>query len=281
MKEISGVRLLIVRKNKIWDQQQVRLLYCGILPSFLLVPLFLLVSWFHPLASGLPVFFVFCLWCCSESEDSANNSRIQHSNCLWFMFDFLSLCTWVHLKTCCIAFCPLTVCVCTPCQRASSTSKTDSFLWCHGPDTLACKARPSFDGCGTSLSVSLSLSPGFQCAWPSSPLLCFLACSALFVAFEETFCQWNETFFTACCPNHCLRSRSNRTSSSTWPLIRRKRRLYLNGWQWHWLSLSTLCCFLCLLLLSLQFLLVWETGLLRLLISFLVSPLLDMLWFQR
>ena len=47
---------------------------------------------------------------------------------------------------------------CTPCQRASYTSKTDSFLWGHGPDTLACKARPSFDGCGTSLSVSLSLS---------------------------------------------------------------------------------------------------------------------------
>ena len=52
----------------------------------------------------------------------------------------------------------VTVCMCTPCQRASSTSKTDSFLWGHGPDTLACKARPSFDGCGTSLSVSLSLS---------------------------------------------------------------------------------------------------------------------------
>ena len=51
-----------------------------------------------------------------------------------------------------------TVCICTPCQGASFTSKTDSFLWGHGPDTLACKARPSFDRCGTSLSVSLSLS---------------------------------------------------------------------------------------------------------------------------
>ena len=91
MKEISGVRLLIVRKNKIWDQQQVRLLYCGILPSSFLVPLFLLASWFLPLASGLPGFFVFCLWCCSESEDSVNNSRIQHSNCLWYLFDFLFL----------------------------------------------------------------------------------------------------------------------------------------------------------------------------------------------
>ena len=51
-----------------------------------------------------------------------------------------------------------TVCTCTPCQGASFTCKTDSFLWGHGPDTLACKARPSFDRCGTSLSVSLSLS---------------------------------------------------------------------------------------------------------------------------
>ena len=40
-------------------------------------------------------------------------------------------------------------------KRASFTCKTDSFLWGHGPDTLACKARPSFDRCGTSLSVSL------------------------------------------------------------------------------------------------------------------------------
>ena len=47
----------------------------------------------------------------------------------------------------------LTVCMCTPCQRASFNSTTDSFSWGH-----ACKARPSFDRCGTSLSVSLSLS---------------------------------------------------------------------------------------------------------------------------
>ena len=36
--------------------------------------------------------------------------------------------------------------------------QADSFSWGHDPFTLACKARPSFDGCGTSLSVSLSLS---------------------------------------------------------------------------------------------------------------------------
>ena len=52
----------------------------------------------------------------------------------------------------------LTVCKCTPCQRASFNSTTDSFSWGHDPYTLACKARPSSDRCWTSLSVSLSLS---------------------------------------------------------------------------------------------------------------------------
>ena len=33
----------------------------------------------------------------------------------------------------------------------------------HDPYTLVCKARPSFDGCGTSLSVSLSLSLSSYC----------------------------------------------------------------------------------------------------------------------
>ena len=46
-----------------------------------------------------------------------------------------------------------TVCTCTTCQRASFNSTTDSFSCCHDPYTLACKARPSFDRCGTSLSV--------------------------------------------------------------------------------------------------------------------------------
>ena len=46
-----------------------------------------------------------------------------------------------------------TVCTCTTCQRASFNSTTDSFSWGQDPYTLACKARPSFDRCGTSLSV--------------------------------------------------------------------------------------------------------------------------------
>ena len=41
-------------------------------------------------ASWLPAFFLFCLWCCSESEDSVKNLRIQHSNCLWPLFLFSS-----------------------------------------------------------------------------------------------------------------------------------------------------------------------------------------------
>ena len=52
----------------------------------------------------------------------------------------------------------LTVCKCTPCERASFNSTTDSFSCGRDPYTLACKARPSSDRCWTSLSVSLSLS---------------------------------------------------------------------------------------------------------------------------
>ena len=167
-KEIFGIRILLVRKNKIWDQQQERLLCCGILPSYSLVPSFLLVSWRSPLASGLPVVFLFCPWCCSESEDSVINLRIQHSNCLWYLFDFLIPCTLSPSQVPLRYNLSITVCICTPCQGASFPSKTDSFLCGHGPDTLACKASPSFDGCGTSLSVSLSLSLSLILSSPPS-----------------------------------------------------------------------------------------------------------------
>ena len=43
-----------------------------------------------------------------------------------------------------------------PKEQASSAQQI-LFLRCHDTYTLACKARPSFDGCRTSLSVSLSL----------------------------------------------------------------------------------------------------------------------------
>ena len=67
--------------------------------------------------------------------------------------------TTVSLMHCTLS---LTVCKCTPCQRASFNSTTDSFSWGHDPYTLACKARPSPDRCWTSLSVSLSLSLSLQ-----------------------------------------------------------------------------------------------------------------------
>ena len=51
-----------------------------------------------------------------------------------------------------------TVCSCTLPKEQVSPVRQILFLWGHGPDTLACKARPSSDQCGTSLSVSLSLS---------------------------------------------------------------------------------------------------------------------------
>ena len=43
-------------------------------------------------------------------------------------------------------------------NEQATSAKQILFLWSHDPYTLACKARPSLDGCGTSLSVSLSLS---------------------------------------------------------------------------------------------------------------------------
>ena len=46
-----------------------------------------------PPACWLPDVFLFCPWCCSESEDSAINLRFQHSNCLWPLFDFRISCT--------------------------------------------------------------------------------------------------------------------------------------------------------------------------------------------
>ena len=105
-----------------------------------------------------PGFLCFFCGCCSESEDSVyENLGIQHSNslcvisCLFSMYsEFISGQDALHTV--------LTVCTCTPCQRASFNSATDSISWGRDPYTLACKARPSFDRCGTSPSVPLSLS---------------------------------------------------------------------------------------------------------------------------
>ena len=84
-----------------------------------------------------------------------NLLRIQHSNSLCDLVLFsCTLSSSQDLMHCTLS---LTVCKCTPCQRASFNSTTDSFSWGHDPYTLACKARPSSDRCWTSLSVSLSL----------------------------------------------------------------------------------------------------------------------------
>ena len=113
-------------------------------------------SWFLLASPGawIPV-LVFACGCCSESEDSLNLLRIQHSNslCEYVSFFFLEL--RVHH---CAVHSVHNSLLLHLANRASFTCKTDSFSWGHGPDALACKARPSSDKCGTSLSVSLSLS---------------------------------------------------------------------------------------------------------------------------
>ena len=90
---------------------------------------------------------------CSESEDSVYlNLGIQHSNSL-SVISCLFLCILSSCQDKMHGTLSLTVCTCTPCQRVSFNSTTDSFSFGHDPYTLACKARPSFDRCGTSLSV--------------------------------------------------------------------------------------------------------------------------------
>ena len=129
------------------------MVFCRLL---LLVLVLFMVSLAGLSPSRLPLFLG---GCCSESEDSVFlNLGIQHSislcaiSCLFFLSIPSSSQDKMHCQL------SLTVCTCTSCQRASFNSTTDSFSWSHDPYTLACKARPSFDRCGTSLSVSLSLS---------------------------------------------------------------------------------------------------------------------------
>ena len=90
------------------------------------------------------------IFCVLEFVSSAQQQPVC---CL--VFSFLYLSPSQDKMHCTLS---LTVCTCTPCQRASFHRTTDSFSWGHDPYTLAFKPRPSFDRCGTSLSVSLSLS---------------------------------------------------------------------------------------------------------------------------
>ena len=77
------------------------------------------------------------------------NSAQQQPEC-YLMFFLCILSSSQDKMHCTLS---VTVCTCTPCQRVSFNSTTDSFSFGHDPYTLACKARPLFDRCGTSLSV--------------------------------------------------------------------------------------------------------------------------------
>ena len=78
----------------------------------------------------------------------------------------------------CTTLCPQQFVLAHLANEQVPSVKTDSFLWCHDPYTLACKARPSFDGCGTSLSVSLSLSMILFEKGLSPSLLCVVLLSS-------------------------------------------------------------------------------------------------------
>ena len=105
-------------------------------------------SWFLPVPPG-SLCFVFACGCCSESEDSLQQPVRER-----VLFFFLEL--RVHL---CALHSVHNSLLLHLANRASFTCKTDSFSWGHGPDALACKARPSSDQCGTSLSVSCHVMP--------------------------------------------------------------------------------------------------------------------------
>ena len=139
-----------VPKKENLDGNQVRLMSCGILPTS------------SPGVGAFPGFpgrfvtllasFV-SLWtllrirgfCVFEFGNSA-----QHQPVCYLMSFFSILSSSQDKMHCQLS---ITVCTCTTCQRASFNSTTDSFSWGHDPYTLACKARPSFDRCGTSLNT--------------------------------------------------------------------------------------------------------------------------------
>ena len=87
------------------------------------------------------------------------NSYQQQPVCCLVFFFFFILSLSHDLMHCTLS---ITVGLCTPCQKSKLHQHNRFFFsWGHDPYTLACKARPSFDGCWTSLSVSLSLSLSF------------------------------------------------------------------------------------------------------------------------
>ena len=141
------------RKKENLDGNQVRLMSCGILPTS---------SPGVGASPGFPGRFVLLLasfvslwtllrirgFCVFEFGNSARHQPVCYL--MSFLLGILS--SSQDMMHCQLSS---TVYTCTTCHRASFNSTTDSFLWGHDPYTLACKARPSFDRCGTSLSVTV------------------------------------------------------------------------------------------------------------------------------
>ena len=152
--EVIVYEFLVPRKEKL-DGNQVRLMSCGTCRLPLRVLVLFLVSLAGLSSSWLPLSLWTLLRIRGFRVFEFGNSAQQQPVC-YLMSSFLYILSSSQDKMHCQL--SLTVCICTPCQRASCNSTTDSFSWGPDPYTLACKARPSFDRCGTCLSVSLSLS---------------------------------------------------------------------------------------------------------------------------
>ena len=98
-------------------------------------------------------------WCCSESEDSeiricefsAATAFVCYLVSFFLFSEFTSGLDALHTV-------PNSGFVHTLPKEQALPAQQILFSWSHDPCTRACKDRPSFYGCRTSLSVSLSLS---------------------------------------------------------------------------------------------------------------------------
>ena len=121
----------LVPKKENLDGNQVRLMICGILPTSSPG-----VGAFPGFPGTPPGFLCF-------SVDAAPNPRILCSRIC--EFSTATACVLSHVFFLCIlsssqdkmhCTLSLTVCTCTPCQRASFNNTTDSFSWGHDPTLL-------------------------------------------------------------------------------------------------------------------------------------------------
>ena len=164
-------RLYYVRR-KIWDTWQARLLLWVFPTPFWFLP----GSWFL-VSSGFPAPGAWCL--CShvgvasnlripEFIDNSAQQQIVLVSCFFSAVnieftsvqDSLSITEWfLHLA-----------------NRASFTVKTDLFWWGHGPDALACKARPSLTSVGLLWACHCHCPNSCHTALFASTLRCGTAC---------------------------------------------------------------------------------------------------------